>query len=265
MAKKFSGKMWVSIGADTTEIEKALKNLSKSISQFGKQLTSFGKDFSVSISAPLAAWGVASVAASAKIKDALNDVAVGTGAVGEALDGLKADFRAIAGQVPDDMSLSAKAIADLNTMLGVTGKELQDIAVKFLDVSRITKSDLGANIDTVSKLMRNWGVTAAGSFEVLDKLLLASQNTGVGIAELGKNLVENGTALRTLGFDFEESIALLALMGKSGAEVGKVMTGLQRALGGLAGAGVKNMKSAFEGILSAIKKAPDMGQAEAGR
>ena len=62
------------------------------------------------------AWGAAATAAGLKIDDAMDDIAAGTGAIGEALRGLQADFKAIAGQVPDDMALSAKAISDLNTM-----------------------------------------------------------------------------------------------------------------------------------------------------
>lgn len=257
----FGGKLRVTIGANTSEIERSLKNVSKNISNFGKQLTSFGKDFSIAISGPLAAWGAASAAASLKIKDALNDVAVGTGATGVALEGLKADFRAVAGQVPDDMSQSAKAIADLNTLLGVAGTELQEMAKSYLNLSRITKTDLSANISSISKMMRNWGIDTSRTTEVLDKLLVASQYTGISISDLAKNLTENGTAARTLGYDFENSIALLGTLDKAGVETGKVMTGLQRVLGTLAEENVKDMGAAFEKIIEQIKTAPDMAQA----
>ena len=250
---KFGGKLRVTIGVNTTEVEKALKELSKNISDFGKKLTSFGKNFSVSVSAPLAAWGAASVAASAKIKDALNDVAVGTGATGEALAGLKADFRAIAGQVPDDMSLSAKAIADLNTMLGVSGVELQEMAKVFLNVSRITKSDLGANISTVTKLMNNWGIATSRATEMLDKLLVASQNTGVSIDSIARGVTSSGAALRTMGVSVEESMALVGQLDKAGLDAQRIIGSLQRAMGSFAKSGVKDFASTFRGLLDSIK------------
>lgn len=257
MAKAFTGKMRVSIGADTSEVEKALKDLSKSVGKVSKELISFGKNVSVSLTAPLTAWGAAATAAGLKVRDALNDVAVGTGATGEALRGLQADFKAIAGQVPDDMSLTAKAIADVNTMLGATGPELQALSKSFLDLSRITKTDLGSNIESVTKLMNNWGIEASNGAKVLDQLLFASQQTGISVNELAKMLTESGNTFRTYNFSLEEAIAMLALLSKIGVDVGQFLTGLDRSLGNIAGAGIKDMRKALDAFLMAIKNAPN--------
>lgn len=257
MAKAFTGKMRVSIGADTSEVEKALKDLSKSVGKVSKELISFGKNVSVSLTAPLTAWGAAATAAALKVQDALNDVAVGTGATGEALRGLQADFKAIAGQVPDDMSLTAKAIADVNTMLGATGPELQALTKSFLDLSRITKTDLASNIESITKLMNNWGIEASSGAKVLDKLLFASQQTGVSVNELAQMIGESGNTFRTYNFSLEDSIAMLALLSKRGVDVGQFLTGLDRSLGNLAGAGIKDMREAFDAFLVAIKNAPN--------
>lgn len=255
MAKAFTGKIHVSIGADTSEVEKALKDLSKSVSKVSKGLVSFGKNVSVSLTAPLTAWGAAATAAAIKVRDALNDVAVGTGATGEALRGLQADFRAIAGQVPDDMSQTAKAIADVNTALGATGPELQQLSKSFLDLSRITKSDLSTNMSTVLKVMNNWGIAASQGTKVLDEFLFASQQTGISIGELAGMLAPSGNMFRTYGFTLEDSIALLSLMSKAGVDVTKVITGLDRSLGNLAKAGVKDLSSSFRAYLELIKNA----------
>ena len=56
---KFTGFMAVKIGANTSEVEKALKDLSKSVGKVSKELISFGKNVSVSLTAPLTAWGAA--------------------------------------------------------------------------------------------------------------------------------------------------------------------------------------------------------------
>ncbi len=241
------------IGADTSEVEKKLKAIVKDIKNFEKQLTSFGKDFSVAISGPLAAVGVASIAAGVKVRKALSDVAVGTGATGEALAGLKADFRAIAGQVPDDMSLTAKAIADVNTMLGSTGPELQEIAKAFLNVSRIAGSDLGANISSVTKLMNNWSVASSRATEMLDKLLVASQNTGVAIDAIASGVTAAGSSLRAMGISMEEGMALVGQLDKAGLNTQRILDSLQRAMGSFAKDGVKDFASAFRGLLDSIK------------
>ena len=258
---KFTGELKISIGANTSAVEKAIKDVSKSISKFSKKINSLGKDLSVSLSDPLTALGAAATAAGLTVRNALNDVAVGTGATGEALRGLQADFKAIAGQVPDDMALSAKAISDLNTMLGVSGKDLQDIAISFLDVSRITKSDLGTNISAVTKLMNNWGIAASRADEILDKLLFTSQNTGVSIDALASGITNTGASLRAMGISVEEGMALVGQLDKAGVNAQQVIGSLQRAMGNFAKAGVKDFSSAFKSVIDSIFNAESLNVA----
>ena len=191
-----------------------------------------------------------------KVRDALNDVAVGTGATGEALKGLKDDFRAIASQVPDDLSLSAKAIADLNTMLGVSGKELQDMAIQFLNVTRITKSDLGGNISSITKMMNNWSISTSRANEMLDKLLVASQNTGVSMDAIATGISNTGASLRAMGLTIEESMALYSQLDKMGIDANRTLKNLQKAFGGIANAGIKDIAGGLNSLFDQIKNAP---------
>ena len=56
--------------------------------------------------------------------DNVNDtIRIGTGATGEALDALMDDFDAVYGSVPTTMDNAATAIANYNTMLGLTGED----------------------------------------------------------------------------------------------------------------------------------------------
>lgn len=255
MAKAFTGKIHVYIGANTTEIEKSLKDLSYSVKQISKDITRFGKDVSISLSGPLTAWGTAATMAGRKVRDALNDVAVGTGATGEALRSLQSDFRAIAGQVPDDMSQTAKAIAGVHASLGATGPVLQDLAKGFVDLSRVTKSDLGTNMTQILKVLNNWNIDAAQGTQVLSKFLFASQKTGISINEITEIFASSGNMFRTYKFSLEDSIAFLFLLAKSGANVSRVLTGLDRSLGNLAKAGIKDLVGSFNAYLKAIKNA----------
>lgn len=61
----------------------------------------------------------------ASFDDAADAIRIGTGATGDALDGLLDDFDAVYKSVPTTMEDASKAIADYNTRLGLTGPQLQ--------------------------------------------------------------------------------------------------------------------------------------------
>ncbi|MBQ7195896.1 MAG: phage tail tape measure protein, partial [Synergistaceae bacterium] len=247
----------VKIGVLTAEFENKLARSEKDIQKFSKkvnsELSKIGKGFE-----PFKNLAISAIAAANEVKDALNDLALGTGATGEALQGLKDDFRAVAAQVPDSMSASAKAVADLNTMLGISGSDVQKLAVKFLDLSRITKSDLGVNISSVTKLMNKWGLETTQGAEILDKLLVASQSTGVSIDKLASGVTSQGDALRAMGFNLDESIALFGQLDKLGDDAGAVFRSLNFAMKNFAKDGITDFAAAFRDVFNEIKSSPTL-------
>ncbi len=71
----------------------------------------------------------------ASFDDAADAIRIGTGATGDALDGLLDDFDAVYKSVPTTMEDASKAIADYNTRLGLTGPQLQEISKQAIQVS----------------------------------------------------------------------------------------------------------------------------------
>ena len=67
----------------------------------------------------------------ASFDDAADAIRIGTGATGDALDGLLDDFDAVYKSVPTTMEDASKAIADYNTRLGLTGPQLQEISKRY--------------------------------------------------------------------------------------------------------------------------------------
>lgn len=253
------GTLNVSLKANIEDLKTGLNNASTALDNFSKKTSRIGGSLTAGFTkalAPLVALNGAAVMAGLKVRDALNDVAVGTGATGEALKGLQDDFRAIAAQVPEDLSLSAKAIADLNTMFGVSGKELQDMAVQFLNVTRITKSDLGSNISSITKMMNNWSISTSRANEMLDKLLVASQNTGVSMDTIATGISNTGASLRAMGLSIEESMALYSQLDKMGVDANRTLKNLQKAFGGVANAGIKDIAGGLKSLFDQIKNAP---------
>lgn len=166
--------------------------------------------------------------------EAFDTIRVGTGATGDALEGLKGDFKAVFAEVPTDMASAGTAIADLNTRLGLTGKPLQDLAAQFLDLSRITGTDLATNINHVTRVFGDWKISADQQAGSLDAMFRAAQASGIGFDDLTSSVVKFGAPLRNLGFGFEDSLALLSQFDKAGVNTQTVFGGLRQGIGKLA-------------------------------
>lgn len=210
----------------------------------------------------LAGLGVAAFKFGNDFLEAQNIIKVGTGATGEALEGLNEDFKATFAEVPADMKTVAQATADLNTRLGLTGEPLQDMTRRFLELSRITDTDVTTNIQAVTRLFGDWAVATEDQAGSLDRLFNTSQATGIGVDKLSQLVVQFGAPLRGFGFSLDQSTALLAKFEKEGVNTEAVMGGLKIGLGKLAAAG-KDPQVEFAKVSEAIQNAGSIGEANA--
>ena len=107
----------VAILADTKKFQKAMGKAGGALADFSKK----------------AAMGVAAVGSSvvamglsvnAQMETMRNNIISGTGASGEALDGLIESARQVGQNVPQSFDEVSTALADVNTAFGTTGKDL---------------------------------------------------------------------------------------------------------------------------------------------
>lgn len=256
---------------DVSDLLKSLDESSKGVEEFGKKTASVGGKITKSVGSAVAtagkvaAVGVAGLATAAagagvamfKLGDdfdkAYDTIAIGSGATGEQLEVLKDDFAAVAKSVPEGFDAAATAVADLNTRLGLSGPELQRLSTQFIDLSRLTGEDLSTNIDKTTRVFGDWGVAAEDTEETLDTLFRASQNSGIGFGELSTKLVQFGAPLRNVGFNLNESTALLSVFNKAGVNTETVIGGLRQGVGKLAKAG-EDVPKTFTRVVREIEK-----------
>ena len=187
-------------------------------------------------------------------------IRVGTGATGEALDGLMADFDAVYSSVPTTMDDAGKAIADYNTKLGLTGKELQGVSTQAIQVADMLGEDLGGVIDTSSKAFQQWNIDAKDMGGAMDYVFKASQSTGVGFSDLMTTVQSFGPQLQEMGYSFEEATALVGQLEKAGVNTSEVLSAMKKSTSVLAKEGI----SASQGLqkyADAILNAKDMTKA----
>lgn len=241
------------------ESSDAIDGVAKKTDSTSASFASFGKGAAIIGAATV---GAAAVAGAALFKfgsdwdDAYDAIQIGTGASGEALEGLKDTFKAVFSSVPTDMQSASLAIADLNTKLGLSGPALQDVATVALNLSRITGVDVATAIDKVSKLTNNWNLEASSAGLVMDKLYIAAQSTGVGVDVLAEGVTKFGPILRSMGLSMDQSIAVMGSLSKAGVDGELVFKGLQRAVIAAADAG-KPANVAISDLFDSIKNAKD--------
>ena len=257
MAQK---KLNVVITADTTQFERQMRIASNKLKDVGKDLENFGKSIS-KMTGLLAAKGAAAVNAAMKVQDAFKTIQTGTGATGEKLRGLQDEFKKLARTVPESYQEVATAIADLNTMLGLSDRPLREMGKAMLDVTRLAGGDLKGNIASVSKAMNAWQVDVSTGTEVVNDLYVVSQNTGAGIADLSALMAKNSDVLSLLGYNYQTAAVLLGQFGHEGVNTEKAMSGLRTAAAQLVAFGVKDIAGGFQGIVDAVKNAGTETQA----
>lgn len=167
--------------------------------------------------------------------DVTDTIRVGTGATGDALDGLVKSAKNVGSQVPAEFADVGTVVADLNTRLGLTGPVLEDVSKKFLEAGRITKEAL--DVQKVTGAFSAFKIEGAATSGALDDLFQVSQATGVGMNALASQMAKNGTITSQLGFGFTETASLLGVLDKAGVNSNAVMASMQAGLVKLAAEG----------------------------
>lgn len=193
---------------------------------------------------------------------AYDKIRIGTGATGDRLAGLRRDFKAVAASGPADFDTVSTAITSLNQRLGITGKPLQDLSKGVVRLSRLTKTDLGTNIESVTRVFGDWGVAVGDQSGKLDTLFRASQATGTSVDRISSLMVKFGSPLRQLGFTFDQTAALAGKFEKEGVNTELVMGSMRIALGRMAREG-EPAKETLARVTDQIKNAGSVSEANA--
>lgn len=250
--------LMATLGLDASGFDKGIE---ASAGKGEKLQTSFKQVATVG-GAALVGLGAAALKFGNDYDEATDTVAVASGKTGDALEDLNASMMTTFKNVPVSMKDAATAIGDLNARLGLTGKPLEDIAAKMLTLSRLTGTDIKTNVADLTRVFGDWSIATGDQSLALDKILKASQLTGVGINKLSAGVVQFGGPMRQLGFSFEETIAILGKFEKEGVNTELVMGSMRIALGKMAKDGEAPVET-LNRVMEAIKNAGDAGEANA--
>ena len=247
-------------GSIDPSLGKAIESAQKKISGLNVKALAVG----AAVGGIAVATGKAVVEAGKYLKDlgsqfdgAADAIRIGTGATGDALDGLLDDFDEVYKSVPTTMEDASKAIADYNTRLGLTGPQLQEISKQALQVSDMLGDDLGGVIEESSQAFQQWNIDADNMGGAMDYIFKVSQSTGMGFTDLMSNMQKFGPQLQEMGYSFETASALMGQLDKAGVNTEEVLSAMKKSVGALAKEGI----SASDGLAMYYEQIKNAGTA----
>lgn len=244
------GQIDPSLQKTIADTQKRIKKLTPALAAATAGALAMKGTFSLTKSV-IALTGTAAIEAGKYLKDlgsqfdeAADAIRIGTGATGDALDGLLDDFDEVYKSVPTTMEDASKAIADYNTRLGLTGPQLQEISKQALQVSDMLGDDLGGVIEESSQAFQQWNIDAENMGGAMDYIFKVSQSTGMGFTDLMSNMQKFGPQLQEMGYSFETASAFMGQLDKAGVNTEEVLSAMKKSVGALAKEGI----SASDGL-----------------
>lgn len=243
------------------ESDDALDGFKGRVGKFATDVGDLAKKGGVLLAAGLAAGATALYQLGDDFDSAYDGIRVTTGKTGDALAGLESDFKSVVTSIPTDFESAGNAVAVLNQRLGLTGKPLQEASKSVLELTRLTGGDLDSALRMSTRLVGDWGLKNTKIAPTLDKLFRASQATGIGVDRLGEVMTDFGAPLRGLGFNFDETAAMLSKWEKEGVNTEVVLGSMKKAFGTFSKEFGDKAPAEFRKFVDEVAKAPDSASA----
>jgi len=249
-------RLFVTVGSDIKGFLTGMTAVGDKASATQIKMSQLGSKMTKSLTLPLVGVGVAAVASAVSVEKGLNVIRIGTGATGEALEGMQDIMRNVSKEVPQGFEEVGTAVADLNTRLGLTGEPLEKMTKQMLDLARVTDTDVATVIRQTTRVFGDWGVAVEDQAGTLDLLFKTTQQTGIGLDALTERVVVYGAQLRGFGFSIEESTAMLGKFEKEGVNTEAILGSLKIGFARMAKEGITDAGEAMNALIQEVKDAP---------
>lgn len=245
------------LNTSVNKVDKAAKDgADGGLNAFGVAIGNLASNLITGLINKLGELGTAVKNAFLEFDEGSDAVIKATGATGEQARELTKSYANVSKTIVGDFNDIGGALGEVSTRFGFTGSQLEDTTKQFLKFADITGTDAKTAVQLVSRAMNNAGINSEDYAEILDELAAASQASGISVDKLAETLTKNGATMRQLGFNTDETIAMLAQFEAAGVNSETALAGMKTAVKNWAKEG-KDANDEFHKVVTAIKTAPD--------
>lgn len=223
------GEAILELATDDRKLLKGLKKAGASIKKFGEGMKQAGKNLTMTVSAPLAAFGALALKTAGDFQAGMNQVAAVSGATGKQLTELK-DQAKLLGETTQFSATQAAEGMGFLAQAGFEANEILAAMPKTLELAAASQMSLGDTADTVSNILAGYNLEVKDLGRVNDVLVKAFTSSNTNLQQLGEAMKFAGPIASAAGVGFEEAAAALGLMGNAGIQASMAGTSLRGAI-----------------------------------
>ena len=201
----------------------------KGMRDASKSMRDFGSSMSLRVTAPIVGFGVLSLRAAANFEQAMKRAGVRANATSEGFVRLEGLARQLGRTTQFSASQSATAMQAL-AQAGFKTDKIVAAMPGTLQLAAAANMDLGQAADTVTNIMSGYRFEAESLGRVNDVLVKAMNSANTDLSELGQAMKMAGPTAKGMGLEFEETAAILGIMGNNGLKGSLAGTALSASL-----------------------------------
>jgi len=197
--------------------------------------------------AAFTALGAAAWKAGMDVDNAVDGIIIATGAVGPELDELTESYKRVLSATSSTAAEAGVAVGEISRRWQLTGDDLAELSVQFLDLARLMKVDVKTTITDVALAMEAFNVPAEDAVTVMEQVFVASQKSGVEMSTLLTTVKQYAAPMKALGFSFTTSVAMIAKWTSKGLDANKMVMALRLGIANMVDP-TKDADAALEGM-----------------
>lgn len=212
------------------EASNASKNLSNTLGSglqtVGNKIAGVGKTMTTAITTPILGAGTAAVKTAAEFDKGMSKVSAISGATGKDLDDLRDKALEMGKKTKFSASESSEAMSYM-AMAGWKTKDMISGIDGIMSLAAASGEDLALTSDIVTDALTAFGMKAGEAGELADIMAAASSNANTNVAMLGESFKYAAPQAGALGFKASDVATALGLMANAGIKSSQAGTTLR--------------------------------------
>ena len=256
------GDLIVRVGADTTPLNTALGNVTRTMRQSTGNIQKLGRNMSIAITAPLVAIGATSFKVAAEFEQSMAKVRAVSGATGEEFKSLQDNAKEL-GRTTRFTASEVSALQLEFAKLGFSAQEITEVTEATLNLAQATGSDLAQSAEVAGATLRAFGLDASETSRVTDVMAASFSTSALDIDSFQDSMKFVAPVAKAAGVSLEEATAMLGQLANNGIKGSTAGTSLRRILQEIAGTGqpfAEAMKKSADEVINLADAKDEVGR-----